>query len=298
MSGQAEMLSDEEEDNGFKNDFKSAKGLADESDDFDDEFTASNANVQQPEDAGATQNPLNYSQVVQNRPYDEAVDLEDGEESAPSPLIAAMQRPGGSAGMGRSGGLGGGMGDGGDDGVVKNQPFDEAMDLSSEGSVDDAPEPHTTTRPTDGMGMGGTGARLGDVPPRMAADEPDAGYGDEDQPRYSDQARGDKRESQREDEEEEKEGEEDQEESDDDGGGAHREVNAGEGDGGETEIAPGMYNPADYASLNVSSEIRELFQYIGRYKPHNIELETKMKPFIPDYIPAVGEIDPFVKVTG
>ena len=33
-----------------------------------------------------------------------------------------------------------------------------------------------------------------------------------------------------------------------------------------------------------------------RYKPHNIELETKMRPFIPDYIPAVGDIDPFVKV--
>merc|ERR1712216_98117 len=58
----------------------------------------------------------------------------------------------------------------------------------------------------------------------------------------------------------------------------------------------GMYNPADYANLNVSSEINELFQYITRYKPHNIELETKMRPFIPDYIPAVGDIDPFVKV--
>jgi intraflagellar transport protein 46 len=35
---------------------------------------------------------------------------------------------------------------------------------------------------------------------------------------------------------------------------------------------------------------------VPRYKPHNIELETKMRPFIPDYIPAVGDIDPFVKV--
>ena len=64
------------------------------------------------------------------------------------------------------------------------------------------------------------------------------------------------------------------------------------------------YNPADFAHLNVSQEVRawlgrfdliwgvrdgraralarapqvrELFQYIGRYKPHNIDLETKMK---------------------
>jgi len=46
----------------------------------------------------------------------------------------------------------------------------------------------------------------------------------------------------------------------------------------------------------VSAEVRELFQYIGRYKPHNIELDTKLKCFIPDYIPAVGEIDAFLKV--
>ena len=46
----------------------------------------------------------------------------------------------------------------------------------------------------------------------------------------------------------------------------------------------------------MSGEIKELFQYVSRYKPHNIELETKMRPFIPDYIPAVGEIDHFAKV--
>ena len=38
----------------------------------------------------------------------------------------------------------------------------------------------------------------------------------------------------------------------------------------------------------VSNEVKELFQYIGRYKPQTIELETKLKPFIPDYIPAIG----------
>ena len=58
----------------------------------------------------------------------------------------------------------------------------------------------------------------------------------------------------------------------------------------------GMYDPAEYADLDVSQEIAEMFGYITRYKPHQIELETKMRPFITDYIPAVGEIDPFVKV--
>jgi len=66
--------------------------------------------------------------------------------------------------------------------------------------------------------------------------------------------------------------------------------------GGMEGISVGVYNPEDYAHLQVSDEISELFQYIGRYKPQNHQLETKLKPFIPDYIPAVGDIDEFIKV--
>lgn len=35
---------------------------------------------------------------------------------------------------------------------------------------------------------------------------------------------------------------------------------------------------------------------IPRYTPQSIELEHKLKPFIPDFIPAVGDIDAFIKV--
>lgn len=59
----------------------------------------------------------------------------------------------------------------------------------------------------------------------------------------------------------------------------------------------GAYDPADYEGLNVSQEIKELFQYITRYTPQTIELEHKLKPFIPEYIPAVGDIDAFIKVS-
>uniref|UniRef100_A0A8C4YSZ9 Intraflagellar transport protein 46 homolog n=1 Tax=Gopherus evgoodei TaxID=1825980 RepID=A0A8C4YSZ9_9SAUR len=48
--------------------------------------------------------------------------------------------------------------------------------------------------------------------------------------------------------------------------------------------------------LPVSAEIKELFQYIRRYTPQLIELEQKLQPFIPDFIPAVGDIDAFLKV--
>jgi intraflagellar transport protein 46 len=66
------------------------------------------------------------------------------------------------------------------------------------------------------------------------------------------------------------------------------------GAGGETAV-PGGYNPADYASLSVPADVKELFQYIGRYKPHNIELDTKLRCFIPDFVPAIGDPDAFLK---
>lgn len=33
-----------------------------------------------------------------------------------------------------------------------------------------------------------------------------------------------------------------------------------------------------------------------RYKPAQVDIETKLKAFIPDYIPAVGEVDAFLKM--
>ena len=62
------------------------------------------------------------------------------------------------------------------------------------------------------------------------------------------------------------------------------------------EVIEGAYDPADYEHLTVTQEIKELFQYITRYTPQSIELEHKLKPFNPDYIPAVGDIDAFLKV--
>ena len=58
----------------------------------------------------------------------------------------------------------------------------------------------------------------------------------------------------------------------------------------------GAYNPADYKHLPVNAEIKDLFQYITRYKPHEVELDSTLKCFIPDFIPAVGEMDAFIKV--
>lgn len=58
----------------------------------------------------------------------------------------------------------------------------------------------------------------------------------------------------------------------------------------------GGYDPAAFRDLPVSSEIADIFKFIERYQPQTIELEFKLKPFIPDYIPSIGDIDAFLKV--
>ncbi|GAB1603007.1 intraflagellar transport protein 46 homolog [Argonauta hians] len=58
----------------------------------------------------------------------------------------------------------------------------------------------------------------------------------------------------------------------------------------------GAYDPADYDSLQVNSDIKDLFEFISRYSYQVIELEHKLKPFIPDFIPSVGDTDAFIKI--
>ena len=58
----------------------------------------------------------------------------------------------------------------------------------------------------------------------------------------------------------------------------------------------GAYNPAEYSNLNVAAEVKDLFKYIERFKAETVEIDTKLKPFIPEYIPAVGEVDAFLKM--
>uniref|UniRef100_A0A3Q2E9G9 Intraflagellar transport protein 46 homolog n=1 Tax=Cyprinodon variegatus TaxID=28743 RepID=A0A3Q2E9G9_CYPVA len=88
-----------------------------------------------------------------------------------------------------------------------------------------------------------------------------------------------------EEEEEEEDSEEDDTDEDDD-----------DDDDETTEAVEGAYDPADYANLPVTTEIKELFQYITRYSPQTLELEHCLRPFIPDFIPTAGDIDAFLKV--
>lgn len=71
-------------------------------------------------------------------------------------------------------------------------------------------------------------------------------------------------------------------------------------DDGETEDedlqVEGVYDPREFEHLNVEPDVLGIFSYIQKYKPQTIILDYKLKPFIPDFIPAVGDIDAFIKV--
>lgn len=64
----------------------------------------------------------------------------------------------------------------------------------------------------------------------------------------------------------------------------------------EAQKVEGEYDPADYQDLPVGADIKELFAYITRYQLQPQDVETRLRPFIPDFIPAVGDIDAMIKI--
>ncbi|KAM9701244.1 LOW QUALITY PROTEIN: intraflagellar transport protein 46 homolog, partial [Menidia menidia] len=169
--------------------------------------------------------------------------------------------------------------------LLKNQPYDESLEVLDGEEVASvhsptprgAPQIEPGRRPRIRSLMSANSSSDEEPPPRAREGGPPGGAG-------GGPGGGGGAEEEQEEEEEEEEEEEDSE----------------EGDSEDSEAPPGApegaYDPADYASLPVSTELRELFQYITRYSPQSVELEHQLKPFIPDFIPAVGDIDAFLKV--
>ncbi|XP_073826627.1 intraflagellar transport 46 [Musca autumnalis] len=56
--------------------------------------------------------------------------------------------------------------------------------------------------------------------------------------------------------------------------------------------------PEKWEQLPVPQEVKDLFPYIFKYIPQHIETAYHLQPFIPDYVPAVGDVDAFLRVTG
>ncbi|XP_037825930.1 intraflagellar transport protein 46 homolog [Lucilia sericata] len=78
--------------------------------------------------------------------------------------------------------------------------------------------------------------------------------------------------------------------------GSHRFKGAAMGHAttSETQIS---ITPDKWEHLALDPEIKELFPYILKYTPQHIETPYHLQPFIPEYVPAVGDVDAFLKVT-
>lgn len=56
------------------------------------------------------------------------------------------------------------------------------------------------------------------------------------------------------------------------------------------------FDYSEFDKLNTNPDYKQLMQYMNRFQPAEIQLDTKLKPFIPSYIPSIGEVDAFLKV--
>ncbi|RKO92699.1 intraflagellar transport complex B protein 46 C terminal-domain-containing protein, partial [Blyttiomyces helicus] len=46
----------------------------------------------------------------------------------------------------------------------------------------------------------------------------------------------------------------------------------------------------------VKMQMQELFTFVSTYQPETLELSSELKCFIPEFIPAIGDIDPMIKM--
>ncbi|KAJ2991825.1 Intraflagellar transport protein 46 [Globomyces sp. JEL0801] len=62
----------------------------------------------------------------------------------------------------------------------------------------------------------------------------------------------------------------------------------------ENSITSGIESQKNINSTE--KELKSLLEMINMFMPETIELEPKLDPFIPDFIPCIGDIDPMIKI--
>ncbi|KAK6467924.1 intraflagellar transport protein 46-like protein [Huso huso] len=162
--------------------------------------------------------------------------------------------------------------------LITNQPYDESLEVNDSEEIASIYTP-TPRQPAPRPGRG----QLRAMSSNNSSDEYEEEAGKDKKKRVLPPGQGGLSENEEEEEEEEEDDDSEESESDED-------------DDEHGAALEGAYDPNDYNHLPVTAEIKELFQYISRYTPQTIELDHKLKPFIPDFIPAVGDIDAFLKV--
>ncbi|XP_055838609.1 intraflagellar transport protein 46 homolog [Episyrphus balteatus] len=63
------------------------------------------------------------------------------------------------------------------------------------------------------------------------------------------------------------------------------------------QLGTRLISPSSWDNLSLPQEIKEIFPYIAKYTPQLIETEYHLQPFVPEYVPAVGDVDAFLRVS-
>ena len=56
------------------------------------------------------------------------------------------------------------------------------------------------------------------------------------------------------------------------------------------------FDISEFDKVTKDQEYLSLLSFMKRFQAAEIELDTKLKPFIPSYIPSIGEVDAFLKI--
>jgi len=205
--------------------------------------------------------PFDGEQTIENQPFDEAVALTDessvsDDDSEEFNQTGDRDRPNDEFGDNAM--------------LVTNQSYDEAIDVSEASHVTSQASPNGASGLEGGDGGSSDDGHMS--PPGFSDD----GRG------FNDDSDSDSTDSDDEEFEQLK------------GGDTPTNMDTN----GEDVFQPieGGYDPAEFADLDAGPEITDLFMYIMRYQAQRIELESTLKPFIPEFIPSVGDIDAFIRV--
>lgn len=229
---------------------------------------AGNSQKSAPNRAGGNSQGLTKGNHLHNTSHDEFDDVDDDMGTETPRQGAAAQGAGGKPGQLNPGSLAN------KNVAIRNDHHDEAIDISPGSSAKGSSTPGSSTKkvpPAQTKPIGNTMQSMKQVPrddESSSADSEDDQHDDPPPKRTAD------------------------------GAGGMRPM--GQNNAAATSVASKIpeYNPQDYAHLNAraSREVQELFTHITAYQPVLQDLPSKLKPFIPDYIPSVGDLDPFCKI--
>lgn len=52
----------------------------------------------------------------------------------------------------------------------------------------------------------------------------------------------------------------------------------------------------EYKDSDIPDYVRSLFRYINDYQPRELDIDYRLKTFLPKFCPAVGDVDAMLKV--